>query len=140
MTGPLDGIAWYLRGCRAVREGQMREAARYFGMAHHADWHIQTAALLTFSTLKATEGPETDLFDHLVKTWHEIKEPEILKENEDRLLIESLSANDPAPDRVSPLGRLAWVISGSAQRRRLLDLIDETPDWAVPLVNGVADR
>lgn len=140
ISNPIDGIDWYLRGCRAVRDGQMREAARYFGMAHHADWHIQTAALLTFSTLKASEGPESDLIDHMVKTWHEIREPEILKEREDRLLIESLTAKDPAPGRASSLGRLAWVIGGSAHRRRLESLLTEGPDWAAPLINEGSAR
>ena len=135
-TGPMDGTDWYLAGCTAARAGQMRDAARFFGMAHHANCRLQTAALLTFSALKAAEGVETDLLAPLVRTWDEMKRPDILGERDDRLVIETLTSNDPSPPDCSALGRLAWIVSGRPQRRRLEQLIVESPDWAMPLIGG----
>ena len=129
----MDGYDWYLRGCESTRAGHMREAARFFGMAHHANCGLQTAALLTFSTLKATEGPDTDLLRQLVMTWHEMKQPEILGERDDRLVIEALSSSDSPPARSSAFGCLAWLVSGAPQRKQLEQLLADMPDWAKPL-------
>ncbi|HUN80155.1 MAG TPA: hypothetical protein VMV81_01475 [Phycisphaerae bacterium] len=129
-----DGVDWYLQGCSAARAGEMRVAARHFGMAHHADWRLQSAALLTFSALKTAEGDETKLLDQLVQTWHEMREPEILREPVDRLLIDSLVEKDHPPRECSDLGRLAWIVSSPGQRRRLKQLLDEKPQWAAPLM------
>src|SRR5262245_53898308 len=49
-------LAWYLLGCGHLAEGRNKEAARAFGVAHHADFRLESAALLTFTSLKAA-GP-----------------------------------------------------------------------------------
>lgn len=128
-----EGVCWYLRGCLAMRAGCMRDAARAFGMAHHADCHLQTAALLTFAGLKSADGAENDFLMQLVQTWHEMKRPDVDREVEDNMVVEGLLAADPVGDGFSPLGRLAWMVSGEEQRGRLNELAAHPSDWCRPL-------
>ena len=115
----LNGPAWYLLGCAHLHHSQIRSAARAFGMAHHADCKLESAALLTFACLKAGEGSDSDVVDQIAITWDEMKRPEPLKCREDRLLLECLDTTvGPAP-RLTPLGRLAWLVVGAALRPRV---------------------
>ncbi len=113
-----SGPAWYLCGCAALREYRCKEAARAFGMAHHADCNLETAALLTFACLKASEGETSDILEQIVITWREMNQPDVLRTGADRLMLECLSEDDP-PERLSPLTRLAWSVVGPALRTRL---------------------
>jgi hypothetical protein len=120
-----SGPAWYLLGCARLHENQTRSAARAFGMAHHADWKLESAALLTFACLKAGEGSDSDLVEQIAVTWQEMKRPELLKRREDRLLLECLDVTvGPAP-ALSPLGRLAWLVVGPPLRPRVEQLFAE---------------
>ncbi|MBN2561329.1 MAG: hypothetical protein JXQ75_10410 [Phycisphaerae bacterium] len=111
---PLDaepnGPAWYLTGCAHLHNGDTRQAARAFGMAHHADCNLESAALLTFACLKATEGEDSDIVEQIITTWHEMSQPDILRQKQDRLMLACLgSTADETPD-LPPLGRLAWLV------------------------------
>lgn len=119
-TEGASGPAWYLCGCAALREYRSKQAARAFGMAHHADCDLETAALLTFACLKASEGESSDIIEQIVVTWQEMNQPDVLRTRADRLMLEPLSEDDP-PERLSPLGRLAWSVVGPPLRAKLLD-------------------
>jgi hypothetical protein len=132
-----NGAAWYLCGCACLTGCRTRQAARAFGMAHHADSGLETAALLTFACLKASDGEDSDLIEQITTTWHEMKKPDILRRQEDRLLLDCLEATTGrAPVSLSPLGRMTWLIAGPVLRERLERLIaGDDARWA-PLRGG----
>lgn len=117
--GPdLDAAVWFLLGCAYLQEAKMRLAARAFGVAHHADYKFESAALLTFACLKSTEGPDTNIVEQMIRTWHEMREPDLLRHQEDRLMLECLASTTTAPP-LSPLGRLIWLTAPSSQHARV---------------------
>jgi hypothetical protein len=120
----LNGPAWYLCGCACLQEYRAKQAARAFGMAHHADSNLETAALLTFACLKAADGQDSDLVEQITTTWQEMKNPDILHRQQDRLLLDCLEATcGQAPASLSPLGRLAWLVVGPVLRDRIERLV-----------------
>lgn len=129
IQGPaIDAAAWYLLGCAYLQEGRPRLAARAFGVAHHADYTLETAAMLTFACLKASDGPDSDIVEQMIRTWHEMREPNLLHREEDRLMVECL-ASTTAPPALSPLGRLIWLTVSPDQQGKIQKM----------LTNGSAD-
>lgn len=118
-----NAAAWYLTGVSWLREGRIRQAARCFGIAHHLDERIETAALLTFSCLKAREGSDSDLVEQIFKTWDEMKRPDLLRFDEDRLLIDSVCRTAPPAPPLSAVGRLAWGVVPSHLHSRVEPLL-----------------
>jgi hypothetical protein len=132
-----NGAAWYLCGCVYLSDCRARQAARAFGMAHHADTNLETAALLTFACLKASDGEDTDLIEQITSTWHEMKEPDILRRQEDRLLLDCLEATSgKVPASLSPLGRMTWLVAGRVLRDRLERLVAGSDARWAPLRNS----
>ncbi len=115
----LDAAAWYLLGCAYLQEGRLRLAARAFGVAHHADYMLETAALLTFACLKASEGRDSDIIEQTIRTWHEMREPDLLRRKEDHLMLDCLASTVAAPPPLSPLGRLIWFTVPSSQQAKM---------------------
>ncbi len=113
-----DAPAWYLLGCAYLQEGKPRLAARAFGVAHHANYSLETAALLTFACLKASEGPNSDIVEQLMRTWHEMREPDLIRHRDDRIMLECLGSTESAPP-LSPLGRLIWLTVSPNQREKI---------------------
>lgn len=132
----VNAAAWYLHAAGCLRLGRTRDAARAFGIAHHADWRLQSAALLTFAALKAAEGESGDIIEQIVTTWREMKEPDVLAHEEDRIMLECLATTTGKGPALSALGRMAWVMVSPAQQSRLEQLLLERPDWARPLMSG----
>jgi hypothetical protein len=130
----VNAAAWYLRGACCLRRGRTREAARAFGIAHHADWRLQTASLLTFAALKAAEGDRGDILEQIVTTWREMKEPTIPEYDEDRTMLDCLAATTAMGPSLTGLGRLAWGVISPAQQERLKQLLIDRAEWAMPLV------
>lgn len=119
VEGPdLSAPAWYLLGCTYLQEGRPRLAARAFGVAHHADYKLETAALLTFACLKAKEGPDSDIIEQTIQTWHEMREPDLLRRTQDHFMVSGL-ASVSAPPPLSPLGQLIWLTVSEPQRVQL---------------------
>ncbi|HKQ50170.1 MAG TPA: hypothetical protein VJZ71_18995 [Phycisphaerae bacterium] len=114
----LSAPAWYLLGCAYLQEGRPRLAARAFGVAHHADYRLETAALLTFACLKAREGPDSDIIDQTIQTWHEMREPDLARHAPDRLMLDGLASME-SPPALSPLGQLIWLTVSDPQRRQV---------------------
>jgi len=111
---------WYLAGCALLRAGCVKQAARAFGMAHHADHRLETAALLAFACLKAHEGPDGDLPEQIAQTWEQMKRFDVRGNWEDRAMLACLRADAREAQPLSPLGRLAWSVVDDSQRTRLL--------------------
>lgn len=124
----------YLAGVSSLRGGRVKDAARAFGAAHHNNPHLETAALLTFACLKAKEGRDTDLLEHVVRTWREMKSPDVVAHAPDRLIIESMTDVKGCSVRLSPLGRLTWGVLPPSQQARMAELLnDATCRWVDPL-------
>ncbi len=148
LDGELNAPAWFLRGCTCLRRHDTREAARAFGMAHHADWRLENAALLTFACLKATDGPGSDIAAQLAATWREMKRPDLLRRPEDRLLLACLAETTPGLPELSDLGRLAWLMVGPELRPAVAEQFAmereaaawETPHAAAPRSRRVETR
>ena len=120
-----NGAAWYLCGCACLGEYRTKQAVRAFGMAHHADSNLETAALLTFACLKASDGEDSDLIEQITTTWHEMKKPDILRRQEDQMLLDCLEATaGKARIALSPLGRMTWLVVGPVLRERLDRLVN----------------
>lgn len=116
--------ARFLLGCALLRQSRTAEAARAFGTAHHADWRLQNAALLTFAALKAREGADGDIIEQIIHTWREMKRPRINITRQDQDLMECLAATTRDPPRLSPLGRLIWLVIGPSHQSRLELMLD----------------
>jgi hypothetical protein len=119
----MDAPAWYLLGCAYLQEGRPRLAARAFGVAHHADYMLETAALLTFACLKASEGPDSDIVEQMIRTWHEMRKPDLNRRREDQLIMDCLASTETTPPPLSPLGRLTWLTVPRQQQSRLAKMI-----------------
>ncbi len=109
--------AWYLVGCLHLRTGDVREAARAFGMAYHGDDRLESAALLTFTCLKAGNDGAASLLTHALTTWKEMKAPDLPRTAEDRMLLACLEQAEAAAPSHSPLApppaRLIRAILGA---------------------------
>lgn len=114
-----NGPAWYLIGCAHLHEYRTKQAARAFGIAHHADCNLETAALLAFACLKAADGKDSDIVEQIITTWREMKQPDVLRQKQDRLLLACLESTTGKMPDLPPLGRLAWLVVGPALRPRV---------------------
>lgn len=106
------GPAWFLRGGDHLRHYRTKAAARSFGMAHHADCRIESAVLLAFACLKSADGEDSQIIDQVISTWYEMKQPDLLRRKEDRLLLNCLASTTRETPPLSPLGRLVWAVVG----------------------------
>lgn len=130
-SGDVDAATWYLAGVQALRAGRVREAARAFGIAHHADFELVSAALLTFAGLKASSGGVADVVPLIVATWREMKRPALGETHVDGLMLGAITQTaPPMPRGGSALAALIWGVTNEAERRRLQELIDAGPEWA----------
>ncbi len=130
-SGEIDAATWYLAGVQALRAGRVREAARAFGIAHHADHRLMTAALLTFAGLKASGGGSSDLIQAIAQTWREMKCPALRASEVDALMMDALvRTGAPEMAGLSDLGTLTWCVTSDAERTRLRELIVSGPEWA----------
>ena len=118
-----DGPAWYLLGCSHLRAYRMKEAARAFGMAHHGDCNLESAALLTFACLKAEDGEGSEIIERILETWEEMRRPEICRRIEDREIMQCLSATTRDAPTLSRLGMLIWYVTGPAHQRKIEETI-----------------
>ena len=125
----IDAPAWYLSGVQALREGRTRDAVRAFGIAHHADCDLVTAALLTFAGLKASSAPVGDLIQEIVKTWYEMKCPRMRASKADALMLSAMQRTAPPAPAGSELAKFIWVAVGPDERVRLTRLIESGPEW-----------
>jgi len=124
-----DGAAWFLHGCTLLQAYRTKEAARAFGMSHHADCEIETAALLSFACLKSADGEDPRIVEQIIATWHQMKRPEMTRRRADRLLLDCLASVSPVPPGMSPLGRLAWLVLGPSLRGRIEQALEDTGRW-----------
>lgn len=115
--------AWYLLGCACLQEGRPRHAARAFGVAHHADYKLESAALLTFACLKSTEGPDCDIVDQMIQTWHEMREPDLTRREQDCFMLSGLASASTAPPPLSLLGQLIWLTVSDPQRSQVEKMV-----------------
>lgn len=138
LTGsdPSNSLAWYFRGCSAFRSRDFAAAARYFGMAHHRDPDLLSAALLTFTALKSAsnDGRHIDRWlRELIETSREMNLSHTALDRGDEvttLLDPQFSA---APDALSSLGRLAWLVDNPSGDHAVRDVMEQRPGWAAPL-------
>jgi len=134
----LNGPAWYLIGVEHLRAGDTKEAARAFGMAHHADCDLESAALLAFACLKAAPGAESDIVEQIIATWREMKQPALPARDAERRLLACVEETDrheaarreprpPSPPDLPALGRLAWLVVGPAVRPKVERVFADPP-------------
>lgn len=138
-SGPDRAAAWFLLGTDLLRAGRMADAARAFGMAHHADWQLESAALLTFTCLKSRDEGGEAFLRHLTTTWIELRRPVPGERAVEQLVLDGLAENGEEPSRLSALGRVAWRV-GPPEVREALSRItsgnSEIEDWAEALRTG----
>lgn len=118
-----SGPAWFLIGCVHLQQHRTRQAARAFGIAHHSDCNLETAALLAFACLKAAEGEDSDIVEQIISTWNEMRQPDVQRRREDRFLLACLEATSDRPPALSPLGHLAWRVVSASLRPKILRLL-----------------
>ena len=118
-NGTRNGQAWFLLGCHHLAECDYRRAARAFGVAHHCDYRFASAALLTFAALKAAGPGGGDWIALLAATWHEVGRPDPARTPEDARTLACLESTTRDPPKLSPLGRLAWLVSGPDWQSRI---------------------
>ena len=109
--------AWYLLACLHARRGEFALAARLFGMAHHVDPDLTSAALLTFTCLKAAAAPALDQVKPgpiLAQTWDEMNRPPLGESALEQTIWRALDPADRTPTADSPLPHLARMVFGEA--------------------------
>ena len=126
--GTHNAQAWYLLGCHHLAEGDYRQAARAFGIAHHSDHRFASAALLTFAALKAASPTGGDWITLLAATWHEVGRPDPAQTPEDARTLVCLESTTRDPPLLSPLGRLAWLVSGPSGQARMEVILSQPSD------------
>jgi hypothetical protein len=124
--------AWYLLGVASLRRCHAKSAARAFGMAHHMDCRIETAVLLTFACLKSDDGEQSGILEQIISTWEEMHRPDVLQNREDRVLLQCLADTAGEPPPLSPLGRLAWLVTGPVHQQRFERLLAENDEPWTP--------
>lgn len=131
---PETAAAHYLYGCACLREGDVAAAARAFGAAYHADYRLESAAMLTFACLKAyaDEAGTGTLRQHVLTTWDEMKRHRLAISAIERSVIEALGDSARAvaaawrPPALDP-GRAA-VNGAGLDAAQLLDRILALPE------------
>ncbi len=118
-TGPDRAAAWFLLGADMLRAGKMTDAARAFGMAHHADWELESAALLTFACLKSRDDGGEVFLQHLSTTWIEMRQPGLGTRAAERLVLDGLAEDGEEPKRLTALGQIAWRVGPPGTREAL---------------------
>ncbi len=106
--------AWYLLGSLYARRRDFGMAARLFGMAHHVDADLTSAAVLTFACLKAAGRPEADhqaATQALRQTWGEMRKPIVGYSALEQAVLRAIMPDDQADLNRAPLDRLAGVFS-----------------------------
>jgi hypothetical protein len=88
---PRSGGGWYLQGVLDLRSGRTRQAARSFGLAHHCDANLISAAMFTFVCLKSSDRGGTDIQRLIENTWAEMKRPQLGQFEEERLIFSALA-------------------------------------------------
>lgn len=132
---PRSASAWYLLGSVACRQGDRAASARCFGMAHHIEPDLPSAALLAFACLKsATQRADQPLRwpQTLATTWAEMGKPALAESRYERDVWRLLGAAD-APPALSPLGLAAWLHADPIERDALARAEHDRPQWAAPL-------
>lgn len=114
--GNRNAAAWFLFGCAHLREGRIGDAARAFGVAHHADYRVESAALLTFACLKASAADQSGILKQIIDTWDEMGCPAVAERRAERLLFDCLESTTRDLPELSPIGRLAWLVVGADQQ------------------------
>ncbi|GJQ25548.1 MAG: hypothetical protein HBSAPP02_05800 [Phycisphaerae bacterium] len=137
--GPDRAVAWFLLGVDWLRAGRMVDAARAFGMAHHADWALESAALLTYTCLKSRDEFGETFLRHLSNTWSEMRQPALGARAAEQLVLEGLADEGDEPAQLSTLGRVAWRVGPPGTREALKRIAAgtvELEDWAKALRAG----
>lgn len=127
--------AWYLLGGVACRERDRAAAARCFGMAHHIEPDLPSAALLAFACLKsATQRADQPLrwAQTLATTWVEMGKPALGESRYERDVWRLLGSAD-APRTLSPVGLVAWLHADPIERDALARSEHDRPEWAALL-------
>ncbi len=83
---------WYLLGKEILRVNDLNAAARAFGMAYHQDVDLTSAAVLTFSCLKAARSMQPDLKSQFIQTWVEMKSPALARNSSERAILKLIDA------------------------------------------------
>lgn len=137
---PRSASAWYLLGSVVCRERDRSASARCFGMAHHIEPDLPSAALLAFACLKsATQRADQPLRwpQTLATTWAEMGKPALGESRCERDVWRLLGAAG-APQSLSPVGLVAWLHADPLERDALAQSEYERPEWAVPLFQSAA--
>ena len=101
---PRSGAVWYLRGVLDLRVRRTQQAARAFGMAHHCDTNLVSAAMLTFVCLKSRDGSTDSNIQSLIETtWMEMKRPSLGQFEEEKIILTALTDD-------SSLAQSNWTI------------------------------
>jgi len=106
--------AWYLLGCLYARHRDFAMAARLFGMAHHVDADLTSAAVLTFACLKAAGRPDADQLvatQALRQTWSEMRKPIVGYSALEQTVLRAMEPDNQADLNRAPLDRLAGIFS-----------------------------
>lgn len=117
----------------------MADAARAFGMAHHADWELESAALLTFTCLKSRDEDGEAFLRHLSTTWIEMRRPALGARAAEQLVLDGLMEDSEVPARLSILGRVAWHIGPPGAQEALSRIAacgTKLEDWTEALRAG----
>lgn len=134
---PRCGTAWYLLGTAQLRDADYAAAARSFGMAHHMDYRLASAALFTFSCLKAAADEPTDirgLVQHVGTTWVEMKRPTLGLHPQEQAVWSVFARDADLVAGLSAVGRVTWLVAGENERAELEAALRDRPDWFTALV------
>lgn len=105
---PRCPVTRYLLACQCFDRGRSALAVRHMMVAHHAEPHFESAALLVFAGLNWMGQRGAELLPVLLETWEEFRRPEFDRRPRERLLLDAFAERDPGLEGVSPLARGLW--------------------------------
>ena len=105
---PRCPVTRYLLGCQCLDRGRTATAVRHLMIAHHADPHLASAALLVFAGLNAIGRRGVALLPVLLDTWEEFRRPQFDRLPRERRLLDAFAQPDPGLGPVGPLACRLW--------------------------------
>ncbi|MBK9120143.1 MAG: hypothetical protein IPM18_11165 [Phycisphaerales bacterium] len=131
---PRCALTRYLAGCSGFDHGRPATAVRHMMIAHHADPHLESAALLAFAGLNWTSQPGSPLLRVVLETWEEFRRPLFDRYPLERRLLDAFADQGSTRDDLPALARRLWRLPLATLRAQLRAALDTRDVEMFPLL------
>lgn len=135
-TEPRCAVTRYVLACACFDRGRSATAVRHLMIAHHADPHLQSAALLTFAGLNWVSRRGDQLLPVVLETWEEFRRPEFDRCPRERVLLNAFAASDPGLAQLPALAQRLWRLPIRTLRAQIRQAILTRDSGLYPLLSA----